>query len=87
MISWRAWKLKRKSISSNDAEVQSLLEAENANFRARLLWSELLGAGGADHDRPLRKDSVEVTEKQVLAAKGVLCTDSKGGYDAVELFE
>ena len=87
MISWRTWKLKRKSISSNDAEVQSVLEAEDANFRARLLWSELHGAGGVDFDRPLRRDLVEMTEKQVLAVKGILCTDSKGGYDAVELNE
>ena len=46
LLSWRTWKLKRKAIGSNDAEVQSILEAEDHNFRTRLLWSELHGAGG-----------------------------------------
>ena len=27
ILSWRTWKLKRKAISSNDAEVQAMLEA------------------------------------------------------------
>ena len=87
LISWRTWKLKRKAISSNDAEVQSVLEAEDSNFRARLLWTELHGAGGFDVDRPLRRDLVEQCEQQVLRVKGVLCTDSRGGYDAVEVNE
>ena len=44
LLSWRTWKLRRKAIGSNDAEVQSILEAEDQNFRVRLLWSELHGA-------------------------------------------
>ena len=87
LIGWRTWKLKRKAIGSNDAEVQSILEAEDHNFRARLLWSELHGAAGPDAERPLRQDLVEVVEKQILGIKGILCTDSKGGYDAVEVNE
>ena len=87
LLAWRSWKLKRKAIGSNDAEVQSILEAEDHNFRTRLLWSELHGAGGLQHRRELRRDLVELTEKQVLKVKGVLCTDSRGGYDAVELNE
>ena len=87
LIAWRTWKLKRKSISSNDAEVQAVLEAEDNNFRARLLWSELHGSGGLDRDRALRKDLVDSTEQQVMCVKGIVCTDSKGGYDAVEVNE
>ena len=84
LISWRTWKLKRKAIGSNDAEVQAILEAEDQNFRVRLVWTELNGAG---RGRDLRTDLVEDTEKQVCMLKGILCTDSRGGYDAVEINE
>eukprot|EP00439_Symbiodinium_sp_Y106_P001694 s8914_g1.t1 len=87
ILAWRTWKLKRKSISSNDAEVQAVLEAEDNNFRARLLWSELHGAGHQFQAGPLRRDLVGNTEQQVMTVKGIVCTDSKGGYDAVELNE
>ena len=87
LIGWRTWKLKRKAIGSNDAEVQSILEAEDHNFRARLLWSELHGACGHDAQRPLRVDFVDVVERQIAGIKGVLCTESRGGYDAVEVNE
>jgi len=40
---WRTWKLKCHAIGSNDAEVQSILEAEDVNFRAHLLWAEIHG--------------------------------------------
>ena len=53
LIGWRTWKLKRKAIGSNDAEVQYILEAEDQNFRARLLWSELNGAAGRHEHREL----------------------------------
>ena len=43
VIAWRTRKLQRKAVGSNDAEVQSILEAEDQNFRARLLWTELHG--------------------------------------------
>ena len=84
LISWRTWKLRRKAIGSNDAEVQSILEAEDQNFRVRLLWTELHGASG---DRPLREDLVAQMEHQSLMVKGILCTDSKEGFDAVEVNE
>ncbi|CAE7822031.1 unnamed protein product, partial [Symbiodinium sp. CCMP2456] len=84
LIAWRTWKLQRKSISSNDAEVQSILEAEDQNFRVRLLWTEMHGAGMRNNPRdPL----VQNAERQVLRVRGVLCTDSRGGYDAVEVNE
>ena len=38
LISWRTWKLKRKAIGSNDAEVQSILKAEDQNIRVKMLW-------------------------------------------------
>ena len=87
LLSWRTWKLKRKAIGSNDAEVQSVLEAEDCNFRARLLWSELHGAGGRRHGHSLREDLVDVMEQQALRVKGIICTDSRGGYGAVEVNE
>ena len=87
LVGWRTWKLRRKAIGSNDAEVQSILEAEDRNFRARWLWSELHGAGGHAVDRPPRKDLVDLTEQQALKIKGVLCTDSRGSYNAIEVNE
>jgi hypothetical protein len=45
LLSWKSCKLKRKAISSNDAEVQAALEGEDHNFRVRLLWTEMHGAG------------------------------------------
>ena len=37
IVSWKTWKLRRKAISTNDGEIQSMLEGEDANFRTRLL--------------------------------------------------
>ena len=85
LISWRTWKLKRKAIGSNDAEVQSILEAEDQNFRVRMLWSELHGAGFQRPER--RPDLVKTAEEQAALVTGILCTDSRGGYDAVEVNE
>ena len=85
LLAWRSWKLKRKAIGSNDAEVQSILEAEDQNFRVRMLWSELHGAG---LDRPERRaDLVASAENQACLVAGILCTDSRGGYDAIEVNE
>ena len=85
LLTWKTWKLKRKAIASNDAEVQAVLESEDSNFRARLLWSEINGAGF--HHRDLRRDLVASSELQAMKVKGVVCTDSRGGYDAVETNE
>ena len=84
LLGWRTWRLRRKAISSNDAEVQAVLEAEDHNFRVRLLWSELHGGG---YFRTPQDDQVVWSENQVRAVRGVLCTDSKGGYDAVQVNE
>ena len=85
LITWRSWKLKRKAIASNDAEVQAALEGEDQNYRIRLLWTEMHGA--SVHRKDPRRDLVEESEKQALLLKGIVCTDSRGGYDAVELNE
>ena len=68
LIAWRTW-------------IQAILEAEDQNFRVRLLWTELHGRG---QPRQLRDDLVTTSEGQAMAVKGILCTDSRGGYDAVE---
>ena len=85
LLSWRTWKLKRKAIGSNDAEVQSIVEAEDQNFRVRMLWAEIHGAGVSRASR--RLDLVEAAEEQACLVRGILCTDSRGGYDAVEVNE
>ena len=87
LLSWRTWKLQRKAISSNDSEVQSILEGEDQNFRARMIWSELHGGGGRREVLPPRQDLVALMEEQVSRVRGVVCTDSRGGFDAVELNE
>ena len=87
ILAWRTWKLQRKAISSNDAEVQAMLESEDHNFRTRLLWSELHGAGGTATSTSTRVNLIEEQERQVHGIKGIVCTDSRGGYDAVELNE
>ena len=63
----------------------SILEAEDQNFRVRvrMLWSELHGIG---RNRPERRvDLVAAAEEQACAVAGILCTDSRGGYDAVKV--
>ena len=77
--------MKRKAAGSNDAEVQSILEAEDQNFRVRMLWSELHGCGLLRPER--RADLVTMAEEQAQLVRGVVCTDSRGSYDAVELNE
>ncbi|OLQ00692.1 hypothetical protein AK812_SmicGene16628 [Symbiodinium microadriaticum] len=87
ILAWRTWKLQRKAISSNDAEVQAMLESEDHNFRTRLLWSELHGAGGTSTGTATRVNLIAEQERQIHGIKGIICTDSRGGYDAVELNE
>ena len=42
---WRSWKLVRRAVGSNDAEVQSIHEAENQLYKLKVLWGELNGIG------------------------------------------
>lgn len=83
LVSWKTWKLRRVAISSNDAEVQAMVGAEDGNYRTRLLWSQLNGAGvGQPLDDPL-----QLAERSVKAVQGVVATDSKGGFHAVTLIQ
>lgn len=83
LVAWKCWKLKRVAISSNDAEVQSLVETEDAVYRTRLLWSEINGAGALDHGRNL----LEASLTQGRLVPGLLGTDSRGGYDSIMINE
>ena len=65
-------------------EVQAVLEGEDWNSCARLLWCEIHGAG---LDHPPNANKVECAEEMVKQVEGVLCTDSKGGFDAVRCNE
>ena len=74
----RTWKLRLEAIGSNDAEVQSILEAGDQNFRTRLIWSELKGGGATRRSSSTpRSRGDDGGPKKV---HGVLCTDSRGGY-------
>ena len=79
-LAWRAWKLQRKAISSNDAEVQACLEGEDMNFRLRVLWCELNGMS-IKHD--VIQNKVAWAEELARMVKGIVATDSRGGFDAV----
>jgi len=83
MIAWKTWKLRRVAISSNDAEIQAMMESEDNNFRTRLLWSELNGAG-VDKDI---NDLMQHADLAVSSVSGIVATESKGGFDAVTLQE
>ena len=77
MIPWKTWKLRRVAISSDDAEIQAMVESEDNNFRTRLLWSELNGAG-VDKDI---NDLMQHADLAVSSVSGIVATDSKGGFD------
>ncbi len=79
IVGWRTWKLKRKAISTNDGEIQAMLEGEDNNFRTRLLWCELNGCSGLP-----RVDLLDRANVLVKHIQGINGTDSKGGYDAVK---
>ena len=75
---WRSWKLTRRAVGTNDREIQSVHEAENQLYKARLLWGELKGAGWR-HGR----DWVTRADACVRSVTGALITDSRGSYDSV----
>ena len=79
IVGWRTWKLKRKAISTNDGEIQAMLEGEDSNFRTRLLWCELNGCSGLP-----RVDLLDRTNVLVKHVQGINGTDSKGGFDAIK---
>ena len=78
LVAWRTWKLKRKAISTNDGEIQCILEGEDHNFRTRFLWSQLNGCCALPPG-----DHLQRANYMMQYTKGIIATDSKGGYDAV----
>ena len=80
IVSWKTWKLRRRAISTNDGEIQSMVEGEDANFRTRFLWAQLNGC--------LCQDNLLADANRMVAhVKGVVGTDSRGGFDAVNKHE
>ena len=61
-----------------------MVESEDNNFRMRLLWCELHGQSIHQHRDT---DKVSAGEEVVKLVKGVVTTDSRGGYDAVTRHE
>ena len=82
LLGWKTWRLQRVAIGSTDAEVQAMVEAEDINFKTRLLWAEL---NSSTVERG--PDFLEAAEKAVMSVPGILGTDSKGGYDAITRHE
>lgn len=57
LLDWRSWKLKRVAAGSNSSEAQSIAEAEDKCWKARLLWSIMYGL-------PLKRNNAdELTSK------------------------
>ena len=83
LVAWKSWKLKRVAISSNDAEVQSLVETGDAVYRTRRLWAELNGAGVRSTGRELSTGSIN----EVRMVPGLLGPDSRGGHGSIMLNE
>ena len=42
LVAWRSWRLERAAIG-NDAEAQAMHECEQASYRIRIMWGEILG--------------------------------------------
>jgi hypothetical protein len=57
-------------------------EAEDVNYKLRLIWAELNGAG-----LPYGMKTEARAQACVQQVKGLVVSDSKGGYDAVEINE
>ncbi|CAL1139358.1 unnamed protein product [Cladocopium goreaui] len=85
LVTWKTWKLKRVSIGTNDAEVQSLVETEDVLFRTRMLWASINSAGTVGTGT--RADMLDASEAEVCLVPGLLGTDSKGGYDSIMVNE
>ena len=76
ILSWRSWRLKRKPISTNDGEIQSMVEGEDANYRTKFLWCQLNGC-------ILKEELLDEASDMVTYVRGILGTDSRGGFDAI----
>eukprot|EP00959_Pyramimonas_sp_CCMP1952_P170900 3571216-Pyramimonas_sp.AAC.1 len=74
-ISWRSCKLPRVARSSASAEVQMMTETLDEISYVRLLIYEL------------ECGQVDCANEQISSCPGVLVTDGKSGYDAIEKSE
>ena len=63
--------------------MQALVETGDAVYRTRLLWAKQNGAGVRSTGRELLTGSIN----EVRMVLGLLCTDSRGGYDSIILNE
>ena len=82
LVAWRTWRLRRKAVSTNDGEIQSMLEGEDANYRTRYLWCQLNGCCAITEG-----DMLSNANRMVRFLPGIIGTDSKGGYDAINKSE
>ena len=78
LVAWRTWRLRRKAVSTNDSEIQSMLEGEDANYRTRYLWCQFNGCCAM-----IEGDMLDNANRMVRYLPGIVGTDSKGGYDAI----
>ena len=72
LVSWKTNKLKRKSRSSNAAEIQAVSDCEDEVYFIRVMLASFLGY---DVSREKRDDSVDMIPC-------IIVTDSKSLYDA-----
>lgn len=77
-VAWKTWKLKRRAISTNDGEMQATLEGEDQLFCTRWMWCQLNGCCAMQDPNILDK-----ANSMVQFVVGILATDSKGAFDAI----
>ena len=93
LLTWRCWKLKRKAISSNDAEVQSARTTPRykpwSNPRITTSGCDFFGANFmASPSTSTATPTRSLPAKRWSSfVKGVVTTDSRSGYDAVTRHE
>ena len=73
LVAWRSWRLERAAISTNDAEAQAMHECEQASYRIRIMWGEILGLAWR-HGRDWVARSYAATGTVAC----LLASDSKG---------
>ena len=74
--------MKRKAISTTDGEIQATLEGEDQLFRTRWMWCQLNGCCAIEDIDILQK-----ANEMVKWVGGILATDSKGAFDAINKSE
>ena len=74
ILHWRSSKTPRQCLGSNGAEVQSITEGEDSNFKLRAMWTEI-------HGVPLARGNIYQQVRDHVA--GALVMDTRGIYDAM----